>query len=94
MQRIISVSHLTGLTPSVFLSLLMALMLFTLILKGYALWYSARGEQKWWFIVLLVINTMGILDIVYLLFFSPNPIIDTTKSALKKDSAHGSESTE
>lgn len=49
-----------------FLILLIAI---NLVLKGYALWYAARGGQLYWFIALLVINTMGILEIVYLLFF-------------------------
>jgi len=40
-----------------------------LILKGVALWKSARSSQKVWFIALLIINTLGILPIIYLLFF-------------------------
>ncbi len=94
MQPLISLSHFVNLNIDIFLPLLVVFILTIIILKGYALWYSARDSQKWWFIALLVINTMGILEIVYLLFFSPNPIIDTTKSALKKDSAHVPESTE
>ena len=39
--------------------------------KGFALWYAARGSQKWWFIALLIVNTVGILEIIYLLFFRP-----------------------
>lgn len=38
-----------------------------IVLKGYALWFSARRGQKWWFIALLVINTLGILPLIYLL---------------------------
>ena len=41
-----------------------------LVLKGFALWYSARREQKVWFIVLLVVNTLGILDLVYIIFIA------------------------
>ena len=43
----------------------------TVILKGFALWYAARGKQKWWFIALLVVNTLGILEIIYLIWFRP-----------------------
>ena len=43
------------------------LMLVVLALKGYALWHAARRSEKWWFIALLVINTMGILELVYLI---------------------------
>ena len=53
------------------LPLLMIVALWTVILKGYALWHAARGNQKWWFIALLVINTLGILEIVYLIWFRP-----------------------
>ena len=37
-------------------------------LKGYSLWYAAKRNEKWWFIALLVVNTIGILEIIYLLF--------------------------
>jgi len=43
--------------------------IWTLVLKGFALWHSARGGQKGWFIALLVINTLGILEIIYLVWF-------------------------
>ncbi len=51
--------------------LLILAAVWTVILKGFALWYAARGSQKWWFIALLVINTVGILEIVYLIWFRP-----------------------
>lgn len=38
--------------------------------KGYALWKSARKGHKIWFIVLLVVNTMAILEILYIFVFS------------------------
>ncbi len=42
-----------------------------LILKGFSLWYASRSGQKWWFISILVINTFGILEIIYLIWFRP-----------------------
>lgn len=42
-------------------------MILDLILKGFALWRSARKGQKWWFIALLLVNSLGILPAVYLL---------------------------
>jgi methionyl-tRNA synthetase len=33
-------------------------------------WKSAKNSQRNWFIVLLVINTFGILEIIYLFYFS------------------------
>ena len=47
-------------------------MLWTIILKGYALWHAARNDQKWWFVALLVVNTLGILEIIYLIWFRPS----------------------
>lgn len=38
--------------------------------KAVALWKSARSNQKGWFVALLIINTMAILEIVYIFFFS------------------------
>lgn len=37
--------------------------------KAIALWHAARNGQKGWFAALLVVNSMGILPIVYLRFF-------------------------
>jgi len=44
-------------------------MIWTLPWKGVALWKSARHKQKVWFIVLLLVNTLAILEIIYLGFF-------------------------
>jgi len=38
--------------------------------KGVALWKSARLNQKGWFIALLVINTLGVFEILYIFVFS------------------------
>lgn len=40
--------------------------LWSLIWKGLALWHAARRGEKGWFVALLIINTMGILEIIYL----------------------------
>ena len=34
--------------------------------KGYALWLAAKKSHKRWFVVLLVVNTLAILDIIYI----------------------------
>ena len=38
--------------------------------KGVALWKSAQRKEMKWFIVLLIVNTLAILDIIYIVFFS------------------------
>lgn len=40
--------------------------LIVLALKGYALWHAAKRNEKWWFVILLIVNTLGILEIIYL----------------------------
>jgi hypothetical protein len=49
--------------------ILYLLIAWSIIWKGIALWYAARNKQLVWYIVLLIVNTVGILEIVYLVFF-------------------------
>lgn len=44
--------------------------LWTLPWKGWALWKAARLKEKVWFIVLLIVNTLGLLEILYIFVFS------------------------
>ena len=43
------------------------LALLDVVLKGFALWRAAKKGQQVWFIVLLVVNSLGILPGIYLL---------------------------
>jgi hypothetical protein len=45
--------------------ILILLIIWTLVWKGLALWKAARNKSKPWFIVLLLVNTVGILDLIY-----------------------------
>lgn len=54
------------------LPFLVLTVIWTIAIKGYALWHAARNGQKEWFIALLIINTLGILEIVYLVWFRPD----------------------
>jgi len=47
-----------------------AVVIWLVVWKGLALWKSAREGSKVWFIILLVVNTLGILEILYLYVFS------------------------
>jgi 4-amino-4-deoxy-L-arabinose transferase-like glycosyltransferase len=38
--------------------------------KGVALWKAARADQKKWFVALLLLNTLAILEILYIFVFS------------------------
>ena len=60
-----------GLTPGVALGLgfiAIIIGIIVIVLKGYALWHAAKRDEKWWFIILLVLNTLGILELIYLFF--------------------------
>lgn len=50
--------------------LFVLLLVWSLFWKGQALWKSARRGDTYWFIAMLVINTVGILEILYLYLFS------------------------
>ena len=45
-------------------------LLWTLPWKGVALWKAAKNNHKKWFIALLLVNTLAILEIIYIFYFS------------------------
>ena len=45
------------------------LMIWSIIWKGLGLWKSARNGSKPWFIVMFILNTAGILEILYIFVF-------------------------
>lgn len=38
--------------------------------KGFALYRAGKQSQPGWFVALFLINTLGVLEILYLAFFS------------------------
>jgi hypothetical protein len=50
--------------------LILLLAMWELIWKGFALWRSGKNNQPAWFIVMLILNTAGILEILYLFVFA------------------------
>lgn len=42
----------------------------SIVWKGLALWKSSHHNQKWWFVAFLLINTLGILEILYIYVFA------------------------
>jgi hypothetical protein len=44
--------------------------IWTVIWKGLALWRAARLDSKVWFVLILLINTLGFLEILYIFLFS------------------------
>lgn len=48
---------------------LIPLLIWDAIWKGIALWHSARNNQPRWFVVLLIVSSVGILPMIYLQWF-------------------------
>lgn len=45
------------------------LVVWDLVWKASGMWYALKNNQRNWFIAIFVLNTVGILPIVYLKFF-------------------------
>lgn len=45
-------------------------LIWTIPWKGMALWRAAKLNHKWWFIALLILNTLAVLEILYIFVFS------------------------
>jgi len=52
-----------------FIFLVVLIGLWELIWKGLALWKCGRNNQIVWFVFILILNTLGILPIIYIAFF-------------------------
>ncbi|MEK9209233.1 MAG: DUF5652 family protein [Patescibacteria group bacterium] len=50
--------------------LIILIALWVLPWKGAALWRASKNHHKKWFVVLLVLNTLAILEIIYIFYFS------------------------
>jgi len=45
------------------------LLAWDLFWKGIGLWRASKNNQNYWFVAMLLVNTLGILPIIYLRFF-------------------------
>ncbi|MBI2414521.1 hypothetical protein HYV31_01585 [candidate division WWE3 bacterium] len=45
-----------------------SLVFIDLILRGFALWKSARLNEKNWFVAILIVNSLGLLPLGYLIW--------------------------
>jgi len=50
--------------------IILIILLWTIPFKAVALWRAARREEKKWFIALLVLNTLAVLEIIYIFIFA------------------------
>lgn len=49
-----------------FMFLILVLVVWTMFWKALGLWHAARKGDKVWFVIFLLINTIGILELIYL----------------------------
>jgi peptidoglycan biosynthesis protein MviN/MurJ (putative lipid II flippase) len=68
-----------------FAPVILAFVLIVIALKGYTLWHAARRDEKWWFIALLIVNTAGILELIYIIFFLKKFSVKTENQTFKED---------
>jgi len=52
------------------IELIIIVIIWTLVWKGLALWKAGRKNQPIWFVAMLIVNTLGILEILYIFVFS------------------------
>lgn len=45
-------------------------LIWVMILKGIALWKAAGKRQLIWFIIIMVINTMGLFELAYIFYLN------------------------
>lgn len=50
-------------------TLFVVLLAWSAVWKALALWHAARDGSKIWFVVLFLVNTVGILEILYIYVF-------------------------
>ena len=50
--------------------IILLIIIWVLPWKAVALWKASRNNQKVWFTALLIFNTLAILEIIYIFYFS------------------------
>jgi hypothetical protein len=52
------------------ITLVVTLLFWTIVWKGIALWIAAQENRKVWFIAILILNTFGIVELIFIFFLS------------------------
>ncbi|MGL5830792.1 MAG: DUF5652 family protein [Candidatus Altimarinota bacterium] len=58
--------------------IILILALWSLFWKGKGLWRAARAGHQGWFVVFLLFHTLGLLEIIYIVFVNKNNDNQTT----------------
>ena len=74
MDSLLQSTNFYGLTVPTWL--IVSLFIWSVPWKGLALWKAARISHKRWFVILLITNTFGILEIIYIYFVAKKYIVE------------------
>ena len=55
---------------SVLFWVILGIMVWQMPWKAVALWKAGRNRHVWWFVAIFLVNTLAILEIVYIFAFS------------------------
>ena len=64
--------------------LLAIIVIWSLVWMGVAMWKAARKNHLIWFIIFLLVHTLGILEILYIFVFSKMSFKSKTKNLKQK----------
>lgn len=67
-----------------FIIFLGIIMIWSMIWKGFGMWKAAEKKSPAWFVILFIINTLGILDILYIYVFSKYKKVEEPKRKKRK----------
>jgi hypothetical protein len=67
------------------------LLVWVLVWDGLALWKAGRRGDKWWFVIMFVVNTFGIVEILYYFIFSEKKFNFNMKMKVEHDHNKGKE---
>lgn len=72
-----------GISATATMILFFVIAIWSLVWKGLALWKSSQKKHLVWFIVMLIVNTVGILEILYIFLFSKMSLKGKAKARKK-----------
>ena len=73
-----------GISITAVIIIMTIISVWTIIWKGLALWKSSRKGNLIWFIIFLLVNTVGILEILYIYVFSKMDLKESKKFKQKQ----------
>ena len=63
--------------------LLILFILWTIPWKIYALWTAVKHNHKKWFVALVILNTLSVLEIFYIFYIAKKSLADVKRAFMK-----------